>query len=202
MKHLVPLLILGLCLQARAEPGRYLITPGDGNRILFESDAPLEKVVGTTQTARGYMEIDPDAAADNARAEVRVDLTTLKTGIDLRDTHMRDNHLETNRFPETVFTLERLTLPAGGLSAGIRTKVDVQGTLDLHGVQKAIAPDVHITRIQTGGAERLKIEAAFTVRLADYGIKRPQFLVMKLSEEQRITAELQAVREQVVNAGQ
>lgn len=202
MKYFLPLLILGLCLHAQAEPGRYVISPGDGNRIQFESDAPLEKVVGTTQSVRGYIEIDPAAAADNARAEIRVDLTALKTGIDLRDSHMRDNHLETSRFPETTFTLERLSLPAGGLSAGVRTKVDVQGALDLHGVQKPIAPDVYITRMQTGGAERLKIEAAFTVRLADYDIKRPQFLVMKLSEEQRITVELQAVREHVVNAGQ
>lgn len=193
MKITLVALLLGFCLPAAAVPARYEIT-ASGNRVQFESAAPLENVVGTTQAVYGFVEFDEAAAQEQGRAEVRVDLTVLKTGIELRDSHMRDNHLETDQFPAALFTLVSLTLPESGLVAGVRTRVNVRGTLDLHGVQRSITPDVYMTLAPSGGSESLKIEAAFSVKLSDYNIKRPQFLVMKLAEAQSVTVELRAVR--------
>jgi polyisoprenoid-binding protein YceI len=106
---------------------------------------------------------------------------------------MRENHLETDQFPEAVFTLSSLELPPDGLQVGQRAAVDVAGTLSLHGVERKISPTVHLTRTTSGEGEALRIEAEFSVLLEDYDISRPKFLLLKLSREQHVTVDILAL---------
>lgn len=192
MKLLIPFVLLTLCLSVSAEPLTLQITPGsDHNEVQFRSEAATETVVGKTRTVRGTVTLD--GAADTAsHAEIHVDLASLKTGIDLRDRHMRENHLETSKYPEAVFTLTSLALPTGALAEDVRTPVRVAGRLALHGVERDIAPTTYLTYSTKGGAPSLRIKSQFTVKLPDYKIKRPQFLVMRLAEEQKILVDLTA----------
>jgi hypothetical protein len=66
------------------------------------------------------------------------------------------------------------------------------GTFELHGVSRRIAILCEATRREDG---TLRATARFPVRLADYGIDRPKFLVLKLDEVQQVTVELLAVPE-------
>lgn len=192
MNLLVSLLLLALAVSAPAAPLMLKIVPGSSqNDVQFRSEAASETVVGKTRTVTGFVELDPASDATPARGEVHVDLTSLKTGIDLRDRHMRENHLETSRYPEAVFTLTSLALPSGALPEGVRTAVRLQGRLNLHGVEHEVAPETYLT-YTSGGSPSLHIEARFTVDLADYNIKRPQFLVLRLAEKQQIEVNLVA----------
>ena len=38
-------------------------------------------------------------------------LVSLATGIDLRDKHMKEKYLETDKFPQAIFTFKKVTLP-------------------------------------------------------------------------------------------
>lgn len=162
-------------------------------KVQFTSKAATETVVGTTRTATGFIEFDPLSTGEEARGEIHVDLTSIKTGIELRDRHMRENHLETSRYPEAVFTVTSLTLPVGGLKNGESTRVTVQGTLSLHGVEHSIEPETYMTIRNNASGSAISIESSFPVKLADYSIKRPQFLLLRLSEVQRMHVELHAV---------
>jgi polyisoprenoid-binding protein YceI len=153
----------------------------------------METVTGTTHTANGFIELDPSGTGEGAHGELHVDLVSLKTGLDLRDKHMRQDHLETGKYPEAVFSLVSLTLPSGGLPEGERTRVTVQGTFKLHGVEKTIEPETYLTLRHAAAGSSLQIESNFIVKLADYQIKRPQFLLMRLAEEQHVRVELHAV---------
>jgi len=167
----------------------FTITRGaDENLVTFTSDAPLEEIVGKTSAVTGYVTL----ANGNAAGEVHVDLASLDTGMSLRNKHMRENHLETERFPEAVFTLATISIPQGALSPGARTAVDVTGTMTLHGVNKSISPPTFMTLSATG--DELAIESDFSVLLQDYSITRPEFLVMKVADEQRIHVKLVAHR--------
>jgi polyisoprenoid-binding protein YceI len=192
MKTPVLLLLLALTLSVQAAPLMLKIVPGRShNNIEFRSEAATETVIGKTHQVTGFVELDPASDTIPARGEIRVDLASLKTGIDLRDRHMRENHLETNRYPEAVFTLTSLALASGALAEGVRTAVQLKGTLKLHGVEHEITPETFLT--YTGGSSpSLHIESRFTVKLPDYNIKRPQFLVLRLAEEQKIEVNLVA----------
>ncbi len=192
MKILILLLLLALAASAPAAPLMLKILPGSShNDVEFRSEAASETVVGKTRTVTGFVELDPASDASPARGEIHVDLTSLKTGIDLRDRHMRENHLETGRYPEAVFTMTSLSLPTGALVEGVRTAVRVQGKLNLHGVEREVSPETYLT-FTGGGNPSLRVESRFSVKLADYNIKRPQFLVLRLADEQKIEVNLLA----------
>lgn len=159
-------------------------------KVQFTSQAPMETVVGTTHIVSGTVELDPSGTGEGAHGEIHADMASLKTGLDLRDKHMRQDHLETGKYPEAVFTLTSLALPEGGLSDDQRTRVTVQGSFKLHGVEKNIEPETWLTLHRTASGSTLRIESNFTVSLPDYQIARPQFLVMRLSDEQRVHVDL------------
>ena len=59
------------------------------NVVRFESKAPLETIIGITGKIDGTMDVDLREAA-TAAGQFEVELTTIKTGIDMRDQHMRE----------------------------------------------------------------------------------------------------------------
>jgi polyisoprenoid-binding protein YceI len=194
MKTLPMTLALLVTLSATFGQTMFKVVPGHENTaIQFRSEATMETVTGTTHTATGYIEFDPSSRGENARGEIHVDLASIRTGIELRDRHMRENQLETDKYPEAIFVLTSLLFPEGGLPEGLRTRVIVKGNLTLHGAKRAIEPETYITVKQTPSGTVANIESKFTVKLADYDIHRPQFLLMRLAEEQHMTIQLHAV---------
>jgi polyisoprenoid-binding protein YceI len=102
---------------------------------------------------------------------------------------MCDNHLHCDKFPKAVFTGGTLTdLSAQQVVEGTPVTGTITGDLELHGVKKPLAAKFEMST--TGGV--LRVVARFGVTLADYGIPRPQFLLMKLGETQSVTADLVA----------
>ncbi|MCB9357889.1 MAG: YceI family protein [Calditrichaeota bacterium] len=187
---LFALLILCACSAGFAAETFTITQANSENLVSFTSDAPLEEIVGKTRMVSGSVSL-PDATSPG-QAEIHVDMASLDTGLSLRNKHMRENHLETDTYPEAVFTLSALVIPGGTLTPGARTEVNVAGTLALHGQTRVIKPSAFLTLAQDG--KNLTIESSFSVLLQDYQIKRPEFLVMKLSEEQKIDVKLVATR--------
>lgn len=165
-----------------------IVQGGTDNLVTFTSDAPLEEIVGRTNVVTGFVML-PDGASPGS-GEIHVDLVSLDTGMSLRNKHMRENHLETEKHPEAVFKLTSLDIPGGTLAEGQKTAVNVTGTLLLHGVSREIMP---LSWLTVSGDE-LIIESKFSIKLQDYSITRPEFLIMKLAEEQRINVKLVGLR--------
>ncbi len=190
---LASLALAALSAAAAAAPADFQILPGaEGNQISFVSKAPLETVEGKTDQVAGSVVVDPADLAAGCRVEVTVDLASLDTGIGKRNQHMRENHLETERFPQAGFRADSLSGAPVALIAGAPAAFTLVGDFSLHGVTRRIAVPVTVTLSADGMA--LAVSAAFTVKLADYAIARPQFLVMKLDELQRVSVALTAQR--------
>ena len=167
------------------------IAPGKPNLVRFESKAPLETFDGKTRAVQGSVTLDPTALGDSIDVRVDVDLATLDTGISLRNKHMRENHLETDKYPQAVFHGGKVTqCSRPNLAAGTTTTCLVEGTFGLHGVDRRMQIPVELTRAPDG--KTLRIVARFPVALADHRIPRPGFLVMKLQDVQQVTVELVA----------
>lgn len=183
---------------AEAAPVRYVIGTGGAegsegregeNSVVFVSEAPMESFEGRTTRVAGTIVLDPAALGDSLEARLEVDLASLDTGIALRNQHMRENHLETERFPQAVFTGATLVGFPASLTPGIPAAGKVVGTFDLHGVARRLEAAAELTLGPDGA---LAVHATFEVHLADHGISRPKFLVLKLDERQRLTVDLVA----------
>jgi hypothetical protein len=59
------------------------------NIVKFESEAPLETIIGITNRIGVRLSLNPDDITKNVKGKAIVDLGSLKTGIDLRDRDMK-----------------------------------------------------------------------------------------------------------------
>lgn len=193
MKRRLSLLVLMLILAIQSPALRaaeYVITPGEENLVSFLSKAPMEKVEGKTRKVSGRISADLSDLDAAVLVEVSVDLASLDTGNKKRNKHMRENHLETERFPAAVFRAEELLeASASRVGAGEEVTFSLRGDFSLHGVTREITVPIELGVAEDG---TLRVKAHFQVELADYEIKRPKFLVLKLDEVQRVSIDLVA----------
>lgn len=182
------LLVAGIAA-APAAAESYVITSGPPCQIAFQSKAPMETFTGKTSKVSGTIDLDPQQLADAITVKIEVDMASLDTGIALRNRHMCENHLHPDKFPKAVFTGGTLAdLSGRQLAEGKPVTGTISGEMQLHGVKKPLSAKVEMT--QRDGV--LHVVARFGVTLADYGIPRPQFLMMKLGETQSVTVDLVA----------
>lgn len=166
--------------------------------VSFTSKAPLETIVGRTGDITGYVTVDLDNVGEGAKGRFEVDLASVKTGIALRDQHMREQYLETDKYPKAVFELTKVVSTDNSkLLDGKATQLMLEGNFSVHGVTKLIQIPATVTYMKESEATKsrlpgdlLHIEAAFTIMLSDYSIKRPQFVILKLDEAQKVTVDL------------
>ncbi|NCP83430.1 MAG: YceI family protein [Bacteroidetes bacterium] len=142
--------------------------------IEFLSEATVESFTGSSNQLNGYINLS------DSTLDFYLDLATLETGVKLRDEHMRENHLETEKFPYAEFS---------GKMRGFDTaiadsqQVFANGTFTIHGVSKEI--EVEGKAILVDG--KFGLSATWNIILQDYEITRPKFLFLKLSESQIVT---------------
>jgi polyisoprenoid-binding protein YceI len=124
---------------------------------------------------------------------VEVDLASLDTGIALRDKHMRENHLETAMYPAAVFRGGAVLEPSGRrLLGGESLRFRLAGTLLLHGVERDLVAQVDARLVDTPEGRALRGVTRFEVKLSDFDIARPRFLVLRLDEVQKILVEIRS----------
>ena len=189
-KYLILLLLtLGLLagLPSPAGAEEFLVHPGKENKVVFVSKASMESFEGKTNKLEGRIDLDPANLGDSIPVHFEVDLASLDTGLPMRNRHMRENHLETAKYPKAVFEGAAVRGPAGeALEPGKTKRFDVEGTFTLHGVSRRIRINVDATYAPQPQGDRISFQTTFPVLLGDYQISRPQFLFLKLAESQEV----------------
>jgi polyisoprenoid-binding protein YceI len=191
-KGLAPALlsILFLFQLTAAAPVKFLLSGRDGRNVIkFISKAPLETIEGKTGQIDGTVEVDLADAA-TAIGQFEVDLTAVKTGIDLRDQHMREGYLHTDSFPKAAFKILKVTKAnPKSLADGQPVEIEAQGELTIHGVTKPVAVSGTVTYLKESEATQarlpgdlLHIDVGTTILLSDFKVERPQFVLMKVSD--------------------
>jgi polyisoprenoid-binding protein YceI len=151
--------VLTLSLVAAAKLGR----EGDA-RVAFTAVGPGGlKFEGVSSDLR--------VAEEGSDVTVVVPLAGFKTGIDLRDRHMREKYLQVAQFPEAKLVVPRSSLkfPAGGAPVS----AEGHGTLTLHGQTK---PVTFQYTAKPSAPTKYEVEAKTRVNVKEYGIEVPSYL--------------------------
>jgi len=122
--------------------------------------------------------------------ELSVDLSTLDTGIGLRNRHMRERYLEIGKgdgFGKAV--LKAVTLEQSPLTFSGTTKFT--GELTVHGVTRPVAGEA---RLQPAG-NGARVQAAFPVHLPDYQIAKPRYLGVGVKDDVQVKVTFEATRD-------
>jgi polyisoprenoid-binding protein YceI len=139
----------------------------------------------------------PDAPGSALGGDLTVPLTTLDTGIGLRNDHLRNEYLEVGRgdgFDRAVLSDIRLGDVDPHTFQG-RTKFTA--TLALHGQKRPVSGDAEVRR----DAASTRVLASFPVTLEEYGIAKPQYLGVGVKSEVQIKVSLVASRVGSPNGG-
>ena len=163
----------------------YQVSKSGKNLVKFISDAPVENFEGVTQQIDGYIYWEGDSLTRNSELYFEVDLNTLDTGIGLRNRHMRENYLETDKFPLAYYK--------GKIASAARKdektyRVNTHGTMTIHGVEKPLS--IEGTLIDEGNGT-FRIQTAFEVKLSDFQIKIPKLMFFKIDERMQVKLDFQ-----------
>lgn len=193
-------LALGFSSLASAQARNFEVRNDGGSRIQFISDAPLETITGVSSHVTGEVRIDPSNLS-SASGRVAVRIASLRTGVDLRDEHLRsDNWLNAEAHPEATFELVRIE-GAERLRPNQQAQVRLHGRFTLHGTTRNIVANARIRYIPLTDEMRsaringdvLRAQASFRIQLSDYGVSIMAPVRLKVSNEIRVNVTLRGI---------
>jgi polyisoprenoid-binding protein YceI len=160
------------------------------------SESEIETIIASSKGIAGVLGFDKAKGTGKVRLAVPVD--RLRTGIDLRDEHMRGpDWLDASKFKTIEFESTKVTKKDD-------KNWTVEGEFTMHGVKKPITVDVVLREIPLeliqkahwGETPGLGFAAKFKVKLSDFGVKIPQVALAKVNDEWSISIDLVALQKE------
>jgi polyisoprenoid-binding protein YceI len=144
-------------------------------KIQFTLAATLHTVHGTMNLKSGQIRFDPASGA--ASGEVIVDATSAETGNKSRDRRMHKEILQSARYPRIIFIAQRLI---GTIRPEGASHVELSGLFGLEGRQHPMTLRINVTREVANGL--IHATAIFAVPYAQWGVKNPSMLFLRVSD--------------------
>ncbi|MBL9078707.1 MAG: YceI family protein [Planctomycetes bacterium] len=160
------------------------------SRVGFDAKSTLHDFSGVTSKVSGRFTADFDDPAGGWRGEVACEAATLATGVDGRDTNLRE-HLDTTNHPQIRFTIARFVPAADGIDRDEQTVAgEVQGTMTIRGKSRELRLPV---RIEIDPSRRAVVTGQVRLKLSDYEVPVPSQLgVINMQDEVVVWVALRA----------
>lgn len=153
-------------------------------------DAGLQKITGSTNEVTGELQLkldDPQNAL--VSGEFTVNLPSLKTDQDRRDSWIRDNALESNRFPVAKFVATSINNAPASYTDGAEVTFQLIGDLTVRDITQPVTFDV--TATLTG--DTIKGVATTAMKISSFGFDPPNFAnTLTVADDFTIQVELTA----------
>lgn len=146
--------------------------------IGFSFGATLHTVDGALQARNGTVRINTETGA--ASGWIVLDAASARTGNSRRDRKMHEKILESRRFPDVVFDIQRIS---GSINRTGNSDLQLHGYLDFHGERRLIDLPVFAT---TQG-DHVTATASLLIPYVQWGLKDPSFLLLRVEKEVRVT---------------
>jgi polyisoprenoid-binding protein YceI len=138
------------------------------------------RIVGKGTGPQGSFAI----AKQSVTGSASFDLTSLDTGISLRDKHMKEKYLQVDKYPNAKLSITQMNLPVAPSGGKVSAEnVPFQGTLNLHGTEKPVTGTAKVDL----DSQKVKIAANFDLNMADYGIEVPSFAGITIDNAVSVT---------------
>ena len=173
--------LLGTTALAAVETYHFGVSDQRTN-ITFESQTDFEIILGSSHKVSGSVVTDLEKGT--AKIELYVPVASLRTGIDLRDEHLRSAMwLDAGKYP----TLSFVSKSARKLAAD---RWEVRGTFTMRGVSREISTTVQVRLIPASIAKKaglekgqwMKVSTSFPVSLSDFGVEVPDMLGARVND--------------------
>ncbi len=161
------------------------------NQATFFSSTPLEDITGISNDVKGNATFDV-SDIKTLQGSVSISTGSLKTGIDLRDGHLKSaNWLNAEAYPEIKFVIKKVSDVQVVSDNSLKAKVT--GDFSVHGVTKEVTADATLNYVveneqtkKRGPGDFLGVQANFDITLSDYNVSN-KILGEKVSDKIAIT---------------
>jgi len=159
-------------------------------RTTFVSEAPLETINGSSETGSGSVTLDPSNVAAT-RGTITVPVSSLRTGIELRDEHLRGSDwLNGGQHPNLRLEITGAS-GASSLTANQEARVTLRGRLTVNGRTNDVTVNA---RVRWDGGDTIQAICTFRLRLPDYGISVNAAVRQKVSDDIRLNVRVRLNR--------
>lgn len=134
-------------------------------------EAGKKKVEGSTQDVKGVLQLDLTGDEPLGPNKFVVNLVSLATDQNRRDKWIRENALESNKYPEAVFVASRIEGAPSSYTEGEEVQFKLVGVLSVRTVDLPVTFDV--TASLSGDTIRGVAETG--VAMSDFGFNAPSF---------------------------
>jgi polyisoprenoid-binding protein YceI len=159
--------------------GTYTVEPARSS-VRYGVVHKLHQVEGASSDLEGKAVVREDGSAI---AQVRVPVSTFRSGDANRDTHMLEV-VQAGRFP---FVTVKAVLRMGTGGEFPVGPVPAEAELDFHGVKSRATIPIRLTRQADG---TLRVQGGFDVSLDAHGVERPSLLFVKVDDACHIDVDL------------
>ncbi len=182
IKIFISILILTSSLTAQA--AIYKLSPDSGKVTFLAKGKPaLISIKGEGEGATAALK-EKDQMLNG---EVSFQLKSLKTGIELRDDHLKNKYLEVEKHPTATLKISDLKLPEN-----LKDGFPFKGILSLHGIDQPIEGIASVA----ADSKSQKISADFKIKLSQFKIEIPSFKGITVAEEVQVKVEAPVTREE------
>jgi len=161
---------------AQAQQRTFTLDPAQ-TKIDFTVDSTLHTVHGDFLLKRGSIQFDNVTGA--ASGELVVDSASGESGNDGRDKKMHKDILESPKYPDIIFTPQRLK---GTVANDGKSTVEVEGILAMHGESKPVTIPLEV-ELQNGAGSA---EGSFSVKYLEWGMKNPSTFILRVKDTVQI----------------
>ncbi len=109
------------------------------------------------------------ALTDQGMASLTIDLSSVATGIAVRDQRMQQHLFNVTEFAKSQFTAQVEMTKINSLAVGDSTTLMLQGKISLHGIEQAVTVPVMLTKLQKGALQVASLEPLL-INAADFAL--------------------------------
>lgn len=138
------------------------------------------KINGTGGPAKGNLNV----TGNTVSGVLTFDLQTLKTGIELRDKHMKEKYLQVSEYPQAQLTLTDLQIPPmifADKNANAQ-KVPFKGKLKLKNEEHEVNGEADLKR----SGDKINVTTDFSIKLDQFGVEIPKYLGVTVASDVKI----------------
>jgi polyisoprenoid-binding protein YceI len=163
----------GLVSAVRAQETVVRLDPAQ-TKVEFSVGSTLHNVHGSFKLKSGEVRFDP--ASGKASGAIVVAATSGDTDNEGRDKKMHEKVLESEKFPEIVFTPSQVR---GKIAVQGSSELEVVGTFRLHGQDHDLTMTV---AVEPRGGNQVQATTHFGVPYVKWGLKSPSGFLLKVED--------------------
>ena len=174
--RLVILLVVSISTGASAAEKTFVADPAQSN-VEFTLGDVLHTVHGSFKLKSAKLTFDDQTGIANG--ELIVNAASGDSGSKARDNKMKKEILETQKYPDIVFTPQHLK---GTVADKGKSQVELDGIMMLHGQPHAMVLSVPVDI----NSDNASADVHFTVPYVQWGLKNPSTFILRVNDKVEI----------------